>query len=121
MSVINQLTARAMLFIKTATSGWIQTNDNPNRLKLFLSTSMLHRLYLLPQAFHKRRLFVTATAELDMRLKIAAERWAHTNARGIRLLAIHSRLAVNGEKTLIVDFHQLVIDLHCLRLQSFCL
>lgn len=80
---------------------------------------MLHRLYLLPQAFHKRTLFVTATAELDMRLKI--ERWAHTNARGIRLLAIHSRLAVNGEITLIVDFHQLVIDLHCLRLQSFCL
>lgn len=80
---------------------------------------MLHRLYLLPQAFHKRRLFVTPTAELDM--KIAAERWAHTNAWGIRLLAIHSRLAVNGEKTLTVDFHQLVIDLHCLRLQSFCL
>jgi hypothetical protein len=54
-------------------------------------------------------------------MKIAAERWAHTNAWGIRLLAIHSRLAVNGEKTLTVDFHQLVIDLHCLRLQSFCL
>jgi hypothetical protein len=56
--------------MKTATSGWIQTNNNPNRLKLFLSTSMLHRLYLLPQAFHKRRLFVTVTAELDMRLEI---------------------------------------------------
>ncbi len=64
---------------------------------------------------------MTATAELDMRLKIAAERWTHTNTQGIRLLAIHSRLAVNGEKTLIVDFYQLVIDLHCLRLQSFCL
>lgn len=82
MSVINQLTARTMLFIKTATIGWIQTNNNSNRLKLFLSTSMLHRLYLLPQAFHKRRLFVTATAELDMTLKIAAERWAHIPTLG---------------------------------------
>ncbi len=59
------------------------------------------------------------TAKLDTKKTgIIGLKVAHTNAWRIRFLTIHSRLAVNSEKTLIVYFHQLFIDMYCLRLQS---
>ncbi len=59
------------------------------------------------------------TAELDTKkTEIIGLKVAHTNAWRIQFLTIHSRLAVNSEKILIVYFHQLFIDVYCLRLQS---
>jgi hypothetical protein len=59
------------------------------------------------------------TAELDTKkTEIIGLKVAHINAWRIQFLTVHSRLAVNSEKTMIAYFHQLFIDVYCLRLQS---